>query len=102
MKWIKTSDRLPKDGRYYVETQLKTGEKHKCMETIVDGQWRLFFPVIEVVRWLEENYEGMEEYLSSEAMRLLKEKNELLVDSINLSRIPKWVCDLFGANHEKP
>lgn len=57
MKWTKTYEKLPTNGRYYVKMLMNDFTITKGCETIEDGEWKLgsgHFIVREVIEWLDE------------------------------------------------
>jgi len=79
MKWVKTKDRMPPDGRYYVKVLYRDKpllpgggtipssvssikEIGKQIETIEDGKWMLgsaFFIIESVEEWLDESEDDL-------------------------------------------
>lgn len=57
MKWIRTLDRLPPSGGYYVQMLMKNGSLSKGCESFDNGEWKLgsgHLVVQEVIAWLDE------------------------------------------------
>jgi hypothetical protein len=60
MEWIKTADRLPPNGSYYVKRVSYAGIESKGCERIENGDWKLgsgHFVVKEITEWLDETEE---------------------------------------------
>jgi hypothetical protein len=63
--WVKTKDRLPPDGFYYVKKLMNNGNIGKGCENYLAGEWNLgsgHFIVNEIIEWLDEGIEYNKDY----------------------------------------